>query len=661
MESTPKPRRVRFGPYEADLQEYELRRQGLKVKLNEKPFLVLSLLIEKAGSLVRREELRQRLWPADTYVDFDANLNTALSTLRHTLGDSSENPIFIETVPRQGYRFIAPVVVIEDVQPESATANSPLAATKTPAIEASTQLPSSEKMSRQPPTLWWAAIGIVLIFVAVGFISYSRWNGRSGEAKNRHEIKTILVTPFQNLSGDPGQDYLTDGLTDELITRLGEALPKQLSVIARSTAMQYKNTQKPVEQIAHEQKVDYVLEGCMRRQGDRVRFTAQLFRQGTPGSLWTEGYERNANDLMTIERDVADRIASSLSLSIFPARPNSSSESAEGIDPKAYDDYLKGVYQCRRLYANGAQAPLKFFQQAIDRQPNFARAYAELASCYQKEIRDGFLHPEQAEPPAKAAIQKALQLDNSLAQAHLVLAYLLYQYDWDWDRSENEFHQAINLNPSSEWSHANYAMFLMLRGRFDEALSEAEKAHTLDPMSLEMDSSVSLVYAEARDYDRSIQECRRILEIDPKYISAHYCIGVAEMYQGKYDESLSELKLAEPLGDMTLMAEGTAHAIKGDRQLALRDLEKLKLHAKTMYVSPYGMAEIYNHLGEKEKAYELLDDALRERSDEMIYLRIDPDFDDLRGDPRFNELLTKVGFSTDRVVYPAPQTASPTS
>ena len=649
--------RVRFGPYEANLRESELRRQGLKVKLNEKPFQVLSVLVERAGSLVRREELRQALWPADTYVDFDANLNTALSTLRHALGDSSDNPVFIETIPRQGYRFIAPVSEIEEETREGAPVAPARAETVASAAEA---VGSGKRTQRQNGALLWAGTLVALVLAAVGGLFYFRWMGRAAEAKSVAGKITILVTPFENLSGDPDQEYLSDGLTDEMITRLGESSPRQLSVIARSTAMQYKRTQKTVEQIAREQHVDYVLEGCMRRQGDRVRITAQLFKGGVPGSLWTEAYERNANDLLTIQRDVADRIAGSLSLTLFPAASSASSESA-GVSPKAYDVYLKGVYQCRHLYANGPKAALQFFQQAIDEQPNFARAYAELASCYESEVRGGFLLPDQGFPPAKAAVQKALELDNSLADAHLVLADLLYSYEWDWSGAENEFRQAINLNPSSEWAHGRYATYLMLLSRFDEALAEAQKAQRLDPLSLQMDSTACLVYSGARQYEKAVQECRRILDIDPKFITAHYYIGVSEIYERKYADALLELKVAQPLGNPVLLADAIAHATQGDRQQALQELEQLKQHAKTAYVSPYGLAEVYSHLGDQQKAFEMLDESFRQHCGDLIYLGIDPDFDNLRDNPRFKQMLGRIGFANVETVSSVMPRSSPAS
>jgi TolB-like protein/DNA-binding winged helix-turn-helix (wHTH) protein len=306
------PRQYRFGSFDIDLIEGELRRQGTRVKLNEKPFQVLCVLLERAGSLVTRENLRQRLWSADTYVDFDANLNTALSTLRHTLGDPSDNPVFIETVPRQGYRFIAPVTPI-------ATTGNTVHNDNKDEVKGDGQLSRSEITDIRPPRSYISKLRIPLAMMVflltsavIGWTVYAYWLHRPAP----HDKLTILVTPFENLSGDSNQDFLSDGLTDELITRLGQLAPSHLSVFERTTAMRYKHSQKSVDQISRECQSDYVLEGSIRRQGDRLRITVQLFKAGEQGSVWTEAYDRDAKDLLIIEEDVADRVARSLSLQL---------------------------------------------------------------------------------------------------------------------------------------------------------------------------------------------------------------------------------------------------------------------------------------------------------------------------------------------------------
>jgi len=311
MQSLTQMRQYRFGGFEIDVAEGELRRQGIRVKLNEKPFQVLCVLLERAGHLVTREELRRRLWTADTYVDFDANLNTALSTLRHTLGDSSDNPLFIETVPRQGYRFIAPVTPIGENGSENHAGGEPEQEAE-PIPKAS----SATSESKRPPfpRIMLASAVFLLVTAVAGWFAYTQWLRRPAA----HGKLTILVTPFENLSGDPSQEYLSDGLTDEMITRLGQISPSRLNVIARSTAMRYKHTMKSLDQISRECRPDYVLEGSVRRQGERIHITAQLFKAGEQGSLWTQAYDRDAQDLLIIQEDVAERIAHSLSLEMLP-------------------------------------------------------------------------------------------------------------------------------------------------------------------------------------------------------------------------------------------------------------------------------------------------------------------------------------------------------
>jgi TolB-like protein/DNA-binding winged helix-turn-helix (wHTH) protein len=313
LQTAPPPQQYRFGTFDIDLAEGEILRQGVRIKLNEKPFQVLCVLLERAGRLVTREDLRQRLWTADTFVDFDANLNTALSTLRHTLGDSAENPSFIETVPRQGYRFIAPVITaLKNGRDNVLSLRVPEMMPVLP--NPSTSEDNKIGTHKRTHLLRVLAGAFVFFFfiVGAGWVSYAHWIRRPAPIRKL----TILVTPFENLSGDPAQEYLGDGLTDEMITRLGQLSPSRLNVMARSTSMLYKHTQKSLDQIARECQADYILEGSMRRQGDRVRITVQLFKANEPGSLWTEAYDRDARDILIIQEDVADRIVHSLSLEL---------------------------------------------------------------------------------------------------------------------------------------------------------------------------------------------------------------------------------------------------------------------------------------------------------------------------------------------------------
>jgi len=539
MESaTQQIRRYRFGAFEIDLVEGELRRQGLRVKLNEKPFQVLALLLERAGHLVTREDLRQRLWAADTYVDFDANLNTALSTLRHALGDASDNPVFIETVPRQGYRFIAPVTAIEE------SASAPEADLENPSQD---QVPermhdAAVENERRLSRLLPAVILLIILGCVSVWLAYSRWARRPPTSIDAHKL-TILVTPFENLSGDPSQEYLSDGLTDEMITRLGQTSPSHLSVIARSTAMQYKHTQKTLEQIAQEHHLDYVLEGSLRRQGDRIRITAQLFKAGEQASLWTEAYERDASDLLVIQRDVADRIAHSLSLEVLPTATGSG-RAANPPHSEAYDDYLKGLFELNKRTQEDLRRSIVYFQEATAKDPNFAPAYAMLAVSYNVAAGWTYLPPGTAYPNARAASEKALALNNTLADAHSAYAEILHEYDWDWAGAEREYRRAVELNPSFAAGHKLYAEYLTHAARFAEALDEIRKAQQLDPASLVINAFVCFVYYHAREYDNAIRECNKVLELDPNFMPARYWRGATFVLGGHYEQALADFQKA---------------------------------------------------------------------------------------------------------------------
>ncbi|PYV60838.1 MAG: hypothetical protein DMG95_13655, partial [Acidobacteria bacterium] len=355
-------KRYQFGSFDLDPSEGELRRQGSRVKLNDKPFRLLCVLLERAGRLVTREDLRQRLWSADTYVDFDANLNTALSTLRHTLGDSSESPLFIETVPRQGYRFVAPVATIDQKSGNAEPEIEP----KSQNVPADPLTPDRQYAGiRLPSNRMFLAISacIALALLAGWFVF------RSPLRAQTHTKLMILVTPFENLSGDANQEYLSDGLTEEMITRLGQVSPSRLSVMARSTAMQYKHTQKSFDQIGRECRPDYILEGSLRREENRFRITVQLFKTADQGSLWTQAYDRDAKDLLIIQREVADRIAHSLSLEVLPEAA-SSAKPSDSVNTGAYDEYLKGLFELNKRTRSGLRQSIASFEMATQKDPN---------------------------------------------------------------------------------------------------------------------------------------------------------------------------------------------------------------------------------------------------------------------------------------------------
>ena len=640
------PRLVRFGAFELDLIDKELRRQGLRIKLHEKPLQILLLLLERAGQVVDREDLRQRLWPADTYVNFDANLNTSLSNLRHALGDSSDSPIFIETIPRRGYRFVAPITRLNDSTKSESHTPDPTQTFPAPAEQPGLETPARE-MGRFPRLLPVLA-GILLVATGIASLAYIYWFGPSTEAKGSTHKTTILVTPFINLSGDSKQDYLSEGLTDELITRLGQSSPQYLSVIARSTSMQYEHSPLPVNLIARQQKVDYVLEGSFHREGDQVHITAQLFRAKDQGSLWAEAYDRDAANLLSIQSDVANRIAESLSLKVLPDA-TSLGAPPEMVNSEAYDDYLKGIFACNRASLEGEQGAIQLLRRSVNEDPRFARAYAALASCYGASFHFGFLSSEATHEQAKAAALKALELDSSLEDAHLALANILYEYDWDWAASEREFRRALEINPSSASAHRFYSGYLTMVGRYDEALIQVRMAQQLDPISLDTRSMACLVLNASREYKRAIEECQKILELDPSSVLAGYYVATAHLYLKDYAQSLSELKKLRAANNdsshtFLLVASAIANAAEGNQSDAKKGLEELITLSKSSLVTPYELAEVYSHFGDKEQTFAHLNEAFDQHSYDLVYLASDADFDEIRADPRYQVIERRLEY-----------------
>jgi TolB-like protein/DNA-binding winged helix-turn-helix (wHTH) protein/Tfp pilus assembly protein PilF len=638
--------RYRFADFEVDLRTGDLRKQGHRIRLQEKPYQILSLLLERAGEVVTREELRERLWPADTFVDFDANLNTSLNRLRQALGDTGNEQIFIRTIPRQGYRFIAAVNKIEE---DEKLIEPPTVRTSTVAPPIADQ-PASKSRAWHPafplPGPRFMVAAACLLAMTVGGLVYFRWPGRLAEAGRNPHRGTILVMPFEDLSGDPSQDYLSDGLTDEMITRLGEISPQHLNVIARSTAMQYKGSRKPVEEVAREQHVDYILEGSLRRQGDRVRITAQLFNARDHGSLWTEAYERNASDLFAIQREVADRIAQSLSLELLTPVAHSSAAS-KPVDPEAYDAYLKGLFELNKRTPADLQKSIMYFEMATQKDAQFAPAYAAMAYSYNVAAGWTYMSPTEAYPKAKAAAQKALALEDSLADSHLANAEVLHDYDWDWSGAEKEYLRGLELNPSSAVGHKLYAEYLTHAGRHQEALAEIRKAQQLDPESLVINGFVCFVYMHARQYDKAIKECRKDLDLDPRFMPAHDWLGETYLFTGRYEAAAAEFKKALELsGNANYFLTGlaTAYGMAGKKDEAKKILGELKLRATQMYVSSYGLADVYIGLGDKDQALEMLEQAVRERSADLMFLAGAPEFDSLRDEPRFKTILARIGF-----------------
>ena len=628
----PAARVLRFDLFELDLRAGELRKRGVKLRLHGQPIQLLGILLQRPGDLVTREELRSQLWPADTFVDFDHSLHNAIGRIREVLGDSAEMPRYIETLPRRGYRFIAPV---EEVQaPLRIGAGN---GNKTDQVVAVALPP------RRRPRLLLTLCSCCLIGLAA-WVAWQHFYGKSGAP----HIRSIAVLPLQNLSGDAAQEYFADGMTEELITELSRI--HALKVISRTSVMEYKGSKKHLPQIAHELGVDGIVEGSVIREGDQVRVTVQLLDGSNDRHLWSEEYQRPLRGVLNLQREVAQAITQQIRIELTPQQQGRLG-SARAVNPEAYEAYLRGRYYLSNQFtmAQPLNMAKNYFEEAIQKDPGFALAYSGLADSYVYLMffGQGQLPVDQGYRSAKEALRKALELDDSIGEAHDTLGILSWRFEWDWDAAEREFNRAIALAPSYSCAHEDRAMFLSFMGRRAEALAEVAKSIELDPGP----SSVlaeSGVYYQLRDYERLVEVSRRGVASNPGEWVEHNSLGVGYEATGKRLEAISEYQKAIELSDGDQDATAAlahAYAAMGRRAEAEKILRDLEQKAKRGHASPYIIATICAGLGDKDRAFELLEKAYRERSlDLSWFLNADFRIDNLRSDPRFAGLLRRISF-----------------
>jgi TolB-like protein/DNA-binding winged helix-turn-helix (wHTH) protein/Flp pilus assembly protein TadD len=628
----PAARVLRFDTFELDLRAGELHKRGVKLRLQGQPLQLLGILLQSAGNLVTREELSSQLWPTDTFVDFDHSLHNAIGRIREVLGDSAEIPRYIETLPRRGYRFIAPVEEVE-----------------APRISAGNGNKARVAVAVAPPTKRRAALVVILCScVAIGLAAWLAW--QHSYAKSAvPSIRSIAVLPMQNLSGDAAQEYFADGMTEELITDLAKV--SALRVISRTSVMRYKGTKKGLPEIARELNVDGIVEGSVMRSGNRVRITAQLLHAPRDQHLWAETYERDLGDVLRLQSEVAQAIARQVRAQLTPQQQARFRRSARSVNPEAYEAYLRGRYYLSNQFtmAQPLNMAKSYFEESIRKDPGFALAYSGLADSYVylAFFGQGLLPPDRAYRSAKEALRKAVELDDSIGEAHDTLGLLSWRFEWDWDAAEREFNRAIALAPSYSCAHEDRAVYLSFIGRRADALAEIAKSNELDPgPSSAMTESGA--YYQLRDYEGLVESSRRGVASYPNEWVEHHSLGVGYEGTGKRLEAISEYQKAIEMsnGDQDATAS-LAHAFAGigrraEAEKILRDLEQ---KSKSTYVSPYIFATVYAGLGEKDKAFEFLERAYQERSlDLSWHLKADLRIDNLRSDPRFQTLLRRVGF-----------------
>ncbi|PYT64736.1 MAG: hypothetical protein DMG39_31270 [Acidobacteria bacterium] len=630
--------RLCFGVFELDLRAGELRKHGLRVRLQEQPFQLLAMLVEHPGEVVTREELQKKLWPAETFVDFDHGLNKAISKIREALGDSAESPRFVETVARRGYRFLAEVKVADSAPVRS----QDLATEPHPVAEARDRLDLAGKpamLKHLFSSFAWKAPALVLLLLVA---SLAGWNLHSWKRPSL-VIRSLAVLPLESLSSDASQDYFADGMTDELISDLGQI--SALRVISRTSVMAYKRARKPLPQIARELNVDAVVEGTVLRSGDQVRITAQLIEASTDKHLWSQSYQGELRDTLALQNQVARAIADQIRINLNP-QEQAALKNVKVVNPQAYESFLKGRYFWNKRTADGLKVALAYFNQAIDEDPKYAQAYSGLADTYSLlgDWQYAVMTPKEALPKAKAAATKALELDSALGEAHNSLAFCLDGFDWDFDSAGKEFRRAIELNPSYATAHHWYAWHLSLLAQYDDAIAEMRKAESLDPLSLIINADLAELLVLAHSYEESIRQSRKTIEMDPNFALAHNQLAQAYLQKHMNDEALAELQEAAQLSgeSPTVMANlGRAYAASGKRSEAIKLLSALKKRSNSIYSHGSEIAVIYAALGDTDQAMNWLEKGFEERFNPGVLLR--PGFDPLRSDPRFQDLLRRIG------------------
>ena len=625
---------IRFGPFEVNRYAGELRKHGIRIRLSGQPFEVLTLLLKRPGEVVTYEELRAKLWQADTFVDFEHGLHAAVNKLREALGDSAKRPRYVQTLPRRGYRFVAPV-------------QSGAEASEAPPLALGEKQAAPEQMAASASVAqrFWAlgrpvatrlGIAVSLAALGVGYFSLRHWRQPSPAAALR--IQSLAVLPLENLSRDPEQEYFVDGMTDELITNLAKI--GALRVISRTSVMRYKGTKKSLPEIARELNVDAVVEGTVSRSPGRVHITAQLVLARPEKHLWAEGYDRPLGDAVALQSELARTIATEIKIKATP-QEQARLSSARPVNPQAYELYLWGKHYWQRELgvSQAGSKSIGYFQKAIALDPNYAPAYAGLARTY-----ISLLPATENMPKARALAMKAMEFDETLAEAHVALADIKFLSDWDWAGAGEEFQRALELNPGAVGAHADHAMYLWAMGRGDEATAELQRAQQLDPLSLSVNLWLGRSFYFAHDFDRAIEQYRKTIELDPTYSWAHLFLAIAYHTVGNYDQAVEEMSKARELqGDREFtLAVGKAYkraGYAGALRVLAEDTEHKWRRGQEQAAS---LALIYAKL-DKEKAFMWLEKAYQERSRALPYLlRADPQFDNLRPDPRYADLLRRL-------------------
>jgi len=613
-------RTVRFGPFEVDLNAGELRKNGLKIKLQDQPFRLLVTLLRYSGDVVTREELRRELWPSDTFVDFDHGLNAAVKRLRDALDDSAENPRFIETLPRHGYRFMT------------------------------ARVPDAVQLQRHVSPLRRLAFPLIAAGLFIAIVLFALGVAAPGgkllfRSAATPQIRSLAVLPLLNISGHPEHESFVDGMTEALITELSRIGP--LKVTSRTSVMQYKDEKKKqLRQIGRELNVDAVMEGSVVRVGNRVRISTHMIHAPTDQTLMAETFEGDLEDVLKMQREVAESISAKVRVKLTPQQESRLHE-APKVDPQAYQAYLAATQVDLSGY-QGIKTSQSYLLKAIEKDPHFAPAYTALAVSHLLLGAQRWQSSGEAFPLAKQAIHKALEMDDGNCEAHVVLARISWQYDWDWQAADKEYRSALELCPNNVGPHSDYGVYSAVNGRIAEARAAMAKTRELDAIRSEPFVGESVINYHLRNYKALTEIGRAFVAQNSNDWLAHYWLGVGYQGSGQMLQAISEYQKAVELsqGDSDPTA-ALAHACAavGRRAEAQKILREWLRQSETSYVSPYMIAAVYAGLGGKDKAFEYLEKAYQERSSDLSYfLRADLRMDSLRSDPRFHSLMRRIDF-----------------
>jgi TolB-like protein/DNA-binding winged helix-turn-helix (wHTH) protein/Tfp pilus assembly protein PilF len=628
---------VRFAQFELDSRAGELRKEGRRIKLQEQPSQILAMLLERPGELVTREELRQKLWPADTFVDFDHGLNSAVARLREALNDSAQCPKYIETVTRRGYRFIGKREETNLTQAAAQELPQPDKPWETD-LQQALQNGKLQHSKRWLPAL--AAMGLLAVVSSAYFLRHP-----AGSKAANKSIDSVAVLPFENAASSPDTDYLADGITQSAIDHLSRL--GNLRVISLGSVMRYRGRRDDSKQIGHDLGVRSVMTGKIDFRGDRMIVMAELVDTSDGAHIWGEQYNRKVSDIMSVQEDIAREIATKLEVRLSTQQEKVLRQ-RHTQDFEAYQMYLRGRYYWNRRSQEDLQRGIAYFEQATERDPTNALAYAGLADSYFVRAISGALPTAEAMPKAKAAALKALELDDTLAEAHTSLAQITANYEWNWDKAESEYKKAIELNPNYSTGHHYYATFLMGMGRHQEALEEMRRAQELDPLSPAIATFIAKANYYAGQNDEAIGQYHKVLKSDPSFPMARSFLIHSLEQAGRFEEAVAQAKIeAAQAGRSQEQAEALDRAYRAKGATGYwREVLLQVEHGKDQGAgSDLDIAAIYAKLGDRDRAFELLERAFTERNMWLMNLKVDPRFDSVRSDRRFESLLHRIGLA----------------